>query len=178
MNVLKLSDLHNGIPTLTKSMSGVLEEASVFCLDKEGHTSGVKITIDGLFERQYEIVWSTTVDETMKRCYGDKEDAVQWAACGIALLLILDSTDFTAIERSRKGTGFDYWLGTKDDIKINIFRGKARLEVSGIQRGSDSDISRRLRLKLKQTEKSDNIELPAYATVVEFSKPHSRIMKK
>lgn len=178
MNELKLSDLHKGIPALTEAWSGVLEEASIFCLNKESHNSGVIITVDGIFNRQYSVVWSRIVDETMKRCYGDKEDAVQWAACGIAILLILNSTNFNVIERSKKGTGFDYWLGNKEDIEVNIFLGKARLEVSGIQRGSDSEISRRIKIKLAQTDKSDEMNLPVYAIVVEFSRPHSRVAQK
>jgi hypothetical protein len=49
-----------------------------------------------------------------------------------AILLMRALTGYTVIERSRKGTGFDWWLGTED----NLFQGKVRLEVSGILRGT------------------------------------------
>jgi len=42
------------------------------------------------------------------------------------------------IERSRKGTGFDYWLGSADEVGELPFQNKVRLEVSGIGKADDS----------------------------------------
>jgi hypothetical protein len=47
-------------------------------------------------------------------------------------MLIRQLTQFTVIERSRKGTGFDYWLGSEDEAGELPFQNKVRLEVSGI----------------------------------------------
>lgn len=92
---------------------------------------------------------------------------------GIAVLLAQKEIGYTVIERSRIGTGFDYWLGKES----NLFQKKARLEISGILRGSNSDVKARIRQKLKQTNRSDGV-LPAYVIVVEFGHPLAEVQKK
>jgi hypothetical protein len=92
-------------------------------------------------------------------------------------MLITNLTDFTVIERSRRGTGFDYWLGIQDESSELPFQNKVRLEVSGIRSGDDSRIRARAKQKIEQTNPSDGA-LPAYIVVVEFSKPLSLIVQK
>jgi hypothetical protein len=70
--------------------------------------------------------------------------------------------------------GFDYWMGDESAIP---FQSKARLEISGIRRGDDSDIKARVRQKLKQTNQSDGL-LPAYVIVVEFGSPLAEVRRK
>jgi hypothetical protein len=53
-----------------------------------------------------------------------------------------------------------------------------RLEISGINSGSNNDVDRRVRQKLTQTDRSDSLGLPAYVVVVEFGKPCSQVVKK
>lgn len=72
------------------------------------------------------------------------------------------------IERSSKGTGFDYWLGTVDTMEKIPFQNKVRLEVSGIRKGDDSRVKARVKQKKEQTKLSDG-KYPAYTIVVEFS---------
>ncbi len=92
--------------------------------------------------------------------------------------MLLDKlTDFTVIERSRRGTGFDYWLGIKDETQELPFQNKVRLEVSGIRRGDDTRIRARVKQKIEQTNPSDGA-LPTYIVVVEFSRPLSWIVHK
>jgi hypothetical protein len=115
----------------------------------------------------------------MRCSWNDKEEATEFGACAIAILVILDLTDYTVISRAAKGGGFDYWLGKEEnDEELPSYQNKARLEVSGILRGNDSDIQSRVRKKLKQVEPSDDTTLPAYIVVVEFSKPLSLVVKK
>lgn len=80
------------------------------------------------------------------------------------------------MEISRKGTGFDYWLGRKDSNAL-LFQNKARLEVSGIRRGDEVAIETRVRRKLKQIEPTDAL-LPGLVAVVEFSSPRTRVRSK
>jgi hypothetical protein len=91
------------------------------------------------------------------------------------VLIIENLTPLTVVQRSYKGPGFDFWLGEKNDDEL--FQGKKRLEVSGILKGDEKTIDYRIKSKLKQTERSDGV-LPAYAIVVEFSIPRSRILGK
>lgn len=78
-------------------------------------------------------------------------------------------------QRSRKGTGFDYWLGDEADMP---FQNKARLEVSGIRNGDQKIIKARVREKLTQTEVSDKTRLPAYVVVVEFGRPVAEVRQR
>jgi len=59
-----------------------------------------------------------------------------------------------------------------------IFQRSARLEASGIFRGSEAIIKARVNQKLAQTKPSDHVGLPAYVAVVEFSSPEARFIAK
>jgi len=67
-------------------------------------------------------------------------------------------------------------LGAVDNTNRD-FQEKARLEVSGIGKGSESDIKSRVNQKLKQITPSDDT-LPGYVAVVEFSSPYLHLVKK
>jgi hypothetical protein len=86
-------------------------------------------------------------------------------------LLVIDRTEYTVIERSRKGTGFDYWLGTEADT---LFQNKARLEVSGIRSGDAHDIRRRTKQKRRQIRPAAEA-LQAFVIVVEFGTPRAQV---
>jgi hypothetical protein len=83
-------------------------------------------------------------------------------------------TGLTILERSRKGTGFDWWLGNDD----NLFQKKARLEVSGILHGSTRRINSRVQARLRQTGQSDDLALTAYVVVVEFGTPRVKVVQR
>ena len=55
-------------------------------------------------------------------------------AVGVAILLAKSELGYSVMERSRKGTGFDYWIGDETELP---FDRKARLEISGIRKGSN-----------------------------------------
>ena len=86
---------------------------------------------------------------------------------GIAALLAKKEIGYAVLQRSRKGTGFDYWIG--DDTPFP-FQNKARLEVSGIREGNDTVVRARVRQKINQTSRTDGA-LPAYVIIVEFGRP-------
>jgi len=151
----------------------MLAEAAGVCLEHRQHTSGAHLTVQGIATETFEIHWQA-VTEKMQRCWGDLQAATEHGAYGVAFLLIMDLTEYTIIERSYKGTGFDYWLGKKND---DLFQKKARLEVSGILAGEEKEIKDRVRQKKKQTDPSDG-KRPAYIVVVEFSAPTARVVKK
>ena len=107
----------------------------------------------------------------MRNTYADEEYATEHAAYGVAFLLVLGQTDYTVMAKSRRGTGFDYWLGTGEDDRGLPFHEKERLEVSGIRSGDETQIKARVNQKLKQVRRSDDTRLPALVIVVEFSHP-------
>ncbi len=99
------------------------------------------------------------------------------AAYGLSIITIWHYTSYKVIKQSFKGSGFDYWLGEKD-FSDDPFREKARLEVSGILKGTDAQIKQRLKEKLLQTQKSDNFNLPVIVTIVEFGQPQVKIQQR
>src|SRR3954463_8136575 len=105
---LNLHELGAGIPTLTEYMGGMMRECCMICLEDAGHISGVQLSIRGTSTNLFTIHWAGTVDDQMRDCYGDPDEATEQAACGIALLLIPKLIGYVAVGRSFKGTGFDY----------------------------------------------------------------------
>jgi hypothetical protein len=113
----------------------------------------------------------------MRRTWNDLEEAVEHGAYGLAALIIAEHTHLEVVERSRKGTGFDYWLGQKGEGGGALFQHAARMEVSGIQHGDDKTIEARVRKKLEQTTRTDGT-LPAFIVVIEFSTPRVQVVTK
>jgi len=176
IEAIALAKLGEGLPAITPSFGAALAEACAICLEEQGHSQGVEISVDGDFRATFKLYWENITDQ-MLRCWNDREFTTEQAAYGIAFMLINRLTDFTVIERSRKGTGFDYWLGVEDNTNELPFQNKVRLEVSGIREGDDRRIKARVKQKVDQTKPSDGI-FPAYIVVVEFSKPLSYMVRK
>ena len=111
--------------------------------------------------------------EQLNRTYGDPDENTEEGACGIAWLLLMNLTEHTVVRRSRKGTGVDYFLGDANDF---LFQNTARLKVSGIGRGTEQEIKKRVKQKKEQTEHSDHLTIPAFVVIVEFSQPVAEII--
>lgn len=152
----------------------MLAQAAVVCLDHEGHASGVELIVESAEKRKFSLLWSESVSEAARRFWNDLGEATHQGAYAAAILLVRSLTGLTVLERSRKGTGFDWWLGNDD----NLFQKKARLEVSGILRGSRKRINSRVQARLRQTGRSDNLGLTAYVVVVEFGNPRAKVMQR
>lgn len=163
---LNLADLEQGLPALTAAAGTTLGQAASCCLHQE-HSSPVQLAVGGHRKRMFELHWVAPTGQVL-RTHADPEDATRDGATGIAILLVTRVTPYTIIEKSRKGTGFDYWLGHEGDL---LFQRKARLEISGILRGTPPNISARVKRKQNQTKQSDATRLPAHVVVIEFSEP-------
>jgi len=175
IEALHLKTLEAGTPGITSAFGESLAQAASVCLEDQEHRNGTEMLVDGDFEISFYLFWDEASDQT-RRCWANPEVATEHGAYGIATLLVLNLTELTIVERSRRGTGFDYWLGPKANPKP-LFQGKARLEVSGIRKGTDVAIRSRAREKLKQTERSNGM-LPTMVIVVEFGAPRSRVLKR
>lgn len=171
---INLGELIEGFPYITPAGGANMAQAAIICFDHNQHASGVQLATDGDFSTLFEIQWSEPITTAMRRFWNDLEEATKEGACGLAILLIRALTGYTVIERSKKGTGVDWWLGTDDEL----FQHKARLEVSGILRGDATAITQRMSVKKRQSKQSDTSQLPAYIVVVEFSMPRSRVVQR
>ena len=164
------------VPYVPSSYGANLAEAAGVCLESQGHAHGVEIQVRGYIVGDYSVEWPTITEEH-RRFRNDEPKATEEGALGVAILMVELKTQYSVIEISRKGTGFDYWLGETADVTVQR---KARMEVSGIRRGNPSEINARVRQKLNQTKASDADygNLPAYVIVVEFGTPRAEVRKR
>lgn len=181
MNSIDLSKLRLGLPGITPDFGAFLAEAGAVCFEREGHDPGPLLIIQANFDTlqgrsvSMPVLWLKLIDlRHAIRCWNDTEFATEYGAVAVAILLMSELTGFAAFARSRKGTGFDYWLGEEDGPP---FQKKARLEISGIRRGDNAAVAKRVNQKMKQISPSDG-RLPGYIVVVEFGIPMSEVAKK
>ena len=153
-----------------------LAEAASHCLRHSGHPNPVDLCIAGDVSLRASFMWCG-VTEQEESTWADLQEATEYGAYGVAILVVLRLTDATRIERSAKGTGIDYWVGDGKDER-GIFQRTARLEVSGILKGDKTKVAARLAEKLSQTRQSDKTGMPAYVVIVEFGSPEVIVNKR
>ncbi|EDN65532.1 hypothetical protein BGP_4946 [Beggiatoa sp. PS] len=95
------------------------------CFHTHGHASGIKLKVveGGNVDTYYQIGWMGDVtDELMRQYAGTSRKlndyalttrTIDDAACAIALLLIRELTEYTAVSKARIGTTVDYYLISK-----------------------------------------------------------------
>ena len=177
--MLDLNELKSGLPAITPSWGSVLAEIAGVCLETQGHRQGVRLTLTGLVVKDIALLWPATSSQTF-RTWADLQEATEYGATAIAVLLAKKEFGYTVIERAVKGTGIDYWLGY--DADGPLFQSKARLEISGILNARESygsvesAIAKRVREKIEQSQTSAG-SLPAYIIVVEFGEPTAEVQQ-
>ena len=175
------------MPGVEIEVGGYLVQAAIICLEESNHASGVTLAVDGDLHAEPEVCWDPLPNAAQSRHSWDPDDATEQGACALAVLLIDKFTDYTIVERAakrlgpRRGSGFDYWLDKKDSFQsqptdLQLF--SARLEVSGIRKGSHADIVARSKQKVNQTKQSDFLSIPAYVVIVEFGSPQSTVIRR
>ena len=176
MKSICVENIMKGMPGITPIEGANLYENAIVLLHKSGHVSPTKFKVTHTISEDFSLEWNDVFNEQMNRTYQDEQSATERAAVCISALLTVQLTDYTIIERSRKGTGFDYFLGSKAD---KFFIPQARLEVSGIAKETEQNLlTTRYRQKVEQTNISDQSSMPAYISVVEFKTPKAIYGKK
>ena len=172
--MLDLNELGNGLPAISPSFGKAIAEAAGVCLESQGHTQLTSIVVRGYIDDELRLSWPQINDQA-RRTWNDPEEATEYGSTAVAVLLARQELGYLAVERSSKGSGIDYWLG--EESGALSFERKARLEVSGIRRGSDADIARRVRERLGRISRYAE-SLPAFVVVVEFSMPVAEVQRK
>ena len=166
---IDIKEILQGLPGLSVASGQHLYESCVVCLTRNNHNSiGTTLGVYGDHHIDYNLTWENIYDAQLNRTWADQFYATEHGAVCLAILLALKLTNYTIIEKSARKNGFDYWLGEKGDI---LFQKKARFEISGIFKGSEKEVNTRFKVKIKQTNQSDNLNLPAYVGIIEFSNP-------
>lgn len=176
MGSLHITQILDGTPGISPVEGANLEENCIVALHKNGHLNPVLLGLIDSKQESVPLYWEDRYNEQLERTYADIQSVTERAAVCVSILLALNSTDYTVIERSRKGTGFDYMLGDKNS---EFYQPKARLEISGIYQETDSNsVEARFSIKSRQTDRSDATRLPAYISVVEFGTPKAKFGRK
>ena len=176
MEILNLERIRDGFPGITPTFGGVLLEACLVCLEKQGHTSGAVLHVYGDWNIDVELRWNTSVDDQMRRTWSNHNATVENAAICLVALLVNQLTPYMALEQADINSGIDYWLMSKSTPEM--LKKSGRLEVSGIFSGTSAQIARRFQMKLIQSDQSDATNLPAIIGIAEFSKPQTRLEEK
>ena len=166
-----LDHLHKRFPGLSAKMGAVLSEAAMVSFERQNHVSGVNLTVSGEKNECFEIIWSGKMDTQISNSWLDQEEATEFGAVGMSVLLAIFNTGFTVIERAIKYSGIDYWLGYSDGL---MFEKSARLEISGIFKGSRAMVNKRVMTKQRQVAQSHSSNLPVYVSVIEFGEPFAK----
>ena len=145
------------------------------CLDKGQHQPGVSLAVEGDSQATVLLTWTELTEKHHRTC-ADTQEATEYGAYGVAILVVREISGKTVLERSAKGPGFDFWIGDEEDADLP-FQGLTRLEVSGILTGDDAVVKARVRQKLAQVTPSDG-STPALIAIVEFGRPLARLEMK
>lgn len=172
---IKLDNLDSGLPTLSSKNGSQLAEMALFCLSRHGHTSEVTAEIVEGNGQDCIVSWDGSLDPRTAGSYGDIDEATEYGATAIAILYALQLTGQNSVQRAAKGKGFDYWVGDKDSVDEAPFQNTTRLEISGIDKGTLSQVKERYRIKQRQISKSDNTLTPKIVFIMEFSKPQTAV---
>ncbi len=185
---INLADLFGagGMPGLTVAFGQMYAEAAAVCLAHCGHVSGVGLSTRGVIERHYEVHWSA-ITEQINSSHYDIQEATESGASAIALFLARDLLELNALERSKKESGFDYWVGPDgaqmrhgpDGPEMLEGDGVYRLEITGTTVGTDSLVRSKLKQKKDQVNKyrKKHPGIGAYVCVVVFNYPESHLEK-
>lgn len=172
-DVCDLRSLASGRPGLTPSKAASLAEAAAVCLKACGHKSPVDLEVHGDRETVRKLVWHDASLQD-RDTYADIPEATEEGACAIAMSVIESTLGLVVMERSRKNSAFDYWLG---DEPGSMMQRKARLEVTGILHGGHAAVQRRLTEKLERLDRYPDASR-AMVAVVEFGTPLAMVVTR
>ncbi len=169
-NTIEIDKIRDYVIGLSQGKAQFQIECFVWCMNETKHDSGSVLKVEeGKSLEYYRVVWgkdSVNLEEINLSI--DQDEAAEYGAEGIALMVGMLKTGSTHIKKARKrGGGFDYWVGKSQG---SFFQEFARLEISGIyEEKPGNTVGSRVKTKLKQVSGSDGV-IPAFIVVVEFAK--------
>ncbi len=182
--VIDIEQLRNGVGCLDVVHCSATCRAAQVALTAAGHPFSVACQAHDQGTPLFTVTlqWTALERTSSKRSWRQRQRLGEWAAEGIAFLMIEEFTPFTVVDQSEidtrasQGTGIDYYLGAKEDLNCedadDFPEHLARLEVSGILRPSASNtLKARVSRKIERSKQSDSDGTPAFIIVVEFESP-------
>jgi len=183
LRVIDIEQLRNGVGCLDVDHCSATCRAAQVALSEAGHPVSVKCEVEDQEKSLCTIIlqWTKQESPPRKNSWRQRQRLGEWAAEGIAFMLVERFTPYTVVDQAEVdtrpggGPGIDYYLGSKEDLDCenedDFPEHLARLEVSGILAHSSSSLNSRVKNKIEQSKKSDSDGTPAYIIVVEFRTP-------
>lgn len=167
----ELDRLHERHPGLSQAVCRCYAEAACVCMSRH-HIPPAEIEISRNENTPVTRVlrWqppSTTIGNAWKNA----DDATRDGAYSVSIATAESELSLVAISRAETRTGADYYLNSPGSTDLES---AYRLEVSGLDRGGQSDISRRVREKIEQAQNGQS-NLPAIVSVVGFKAKYIRM---
>jgi len=151
---------------LTQALAAAYVEAASVCLDRH-HTPPAEFAVlKGKASLEMAEVYWPPANARARLAWANESDATRDGAYACALAAVEMVFTMVAVRRAETLTGADYYIGDPDRSFVDL-ETCFRLEVSGIDRGGNATIARRLRSKVSQASKGKS-NLPAIACVVGF----------
>ena len=139
-----LAQRHDG---LTEALAEMCTGAARVCLDRH-HRPPTEFNLHGAngVHTAAVVEWQQA-DERMQKAYGNEIEATEFGACAFVLATVELVDGLVAIGRADTGTGADYYMAPKGTTIEDLegFEDVVRLEVSGVDRGSESAVNQRLK---------------------------------
>jgi hypothetical protein len=152
-------------PGLSGPVAASYQEAARVCLDRH-HEPPIEFQLrdEDVFSKA-KVEWRKT-DERSRGAWANEIDATEAGAYCFALAATELARGLVAVRRAETKTGADYYLAAAGE-EVRDLENCLRLEVSGIDKGSESFVVARLLEKLAQARRGQS-NLPALAAVVGF----------
>ena len=161
---LPIHDMHRRHPGLTKATASSYGEALRVCLDRHHRSPTTFDLINDGQALSTDADWHPT-DRQTRRAWANEFVATEFGAYACILAACELAEGLVAIERADTGTGADYYLAPPDET--DDLENALRVEVSGLNAGSPTEIQSRLQQKMTQAAAGSS-PLPAVAGVVGF----------
>jgi hypothetical protein len=173
---LNIYELHTRHMMAQQITDGFTLNAAV-CLDRYNASPAVcPVRRDGEAPARYDLRWDTPTEVEKRSCAND-EDAARDGAYGMALAAAEVHLEMVGYGRTKTKTGADLVLVSQSKVPLrealteeeyfHLEKHRLRLEVSGILRGSDATMNKRLEQKVRQVERGRST-LRGLACVVRF----------
>jgi hypothetical protein len=162
---ITLDRLHERHPGLTSSLAQSYVEAACVCLARH-HQPPVIFSVNHAGTELNRTVDFSIPDVRIKKANANELDATETGAYGLSLAAIESVAGMVAVGRAETRTGADWYIAPNGE-HLEDLENCVRLEVSGINAGTSSDVNRRLKEKIAQATNGKS-NLPAIAVVVGF----------
>lgn len=162
---LPIHDMAKRHSGLTQDVAASLTEGARVCLDRHHQPPTTFLIRESEKQMGAVVEWEPT-DARTRYAWANEIDTTEAGACACVLAAVELADGLVAVRRAETGSGADYYIafpGTSaDDLEDCV-----RLEVSGVDRGQPTTLTRRLKAKLDQAA-AGRSNLPAVVGVVGF----------